>query len=553
MATLAELHRAVQGVLASKRLGKPLFVRLHLQGVLEVEPSFLPALAKTAALVGQWLGQSPTKLFSQFSGNDRKGQCTLTLQFPSGATALVSECHGQPAGRGVSLIVLGSKGAAHHEYDAGGWHAWEQVAPSLGDIPAAEILAAIETTRKHLANPTPVRTPPTLSLIPPPQGHATGVRYGVLLVSGSHTHQEDYAAAFAADPRCRIVAVTDEKDVSPRRRRLNRQLARELVVPYEVDLEKALQRQDVHIVSVCAPPERRVRIAVRCAEAGKHLYLDKPLAPHLEEADALVAAVRKARVRSHMFSFITQPWAAEAKRLLERGKLGELLAIHADVFFAKGQQGSARLGTPRKEEYPPQRHQLAKAKRELDNIGVYPVTLIPWLTGQQFRTVYGVTGNYFFRQHQKHDVEDFGLLACTLEGGLPVTIAVGRCGWTSHPAGAINRLLLVGSERTALVDGNRPRLEVHTDEPPWTPPKVNPADPMGFWTSTQVVAGLRPKRTWLPLGPPEVSDVSDFLDRLDAGKDSEMSVLEAARATEVLLAGYLSASRGEVISLPLPR
>ena len=76
---------------------------------------------------------------------------------------------------------------------------------------------------------------------------------------------------------------------------------------------------------------------------------------------------------------------------------------------------------------------------------------------------------------------------------------------------------------------------------------------MGFWTSTQVAVELRPKRTWLPLGPPRASDVSCFLDRLDAGKDSEMSVFEAARATEVLLAGYLSASRGEVISLPLPR
>ena len=35
-------------------------------------------------------------------------------------------------------------------------------------------------------------------------------RYGVLLVTGSHTHQENYAAAFAADRRCRLIAVSDE-------------------------------------------------------------------------------------------------------------------------------------------------------------------------------------------------------------------------------------------------------------------------------------------------------------------------------------------------------
>src|SRR5689334_12535221 len=102
-------------------------------------------------------------------------------------------------------------------------------------------------------------------------------RYGVLLVSGSHTHQENYAAAFAADPRCRLVAVTDEADVDPRRRELNERLAKTLNVPHVADLDQALRLCDVNLVSICAPPERRGRVAVRCAQAGKHLYLDKSL------------------------------------------------------------------------------------------------------------------------------------------------------------------------------------------------------------------------------------------------------------------------------------
>jgi myo-inositol 2-dehydrogenase / D-chiro-inositol 1-dehydrogenase len=378
-------------------------------------------------------------------------------------------------------------------------------------------------------------------------------RYGVLLVTGSHTHQENYAAAFAGDRRCRIVALTDEADVPPRRRELNERLADSLGVPHEPDLARALARKDVDVVSVCAPPERRGRIALRCAAAGKHLYLDKSLVPTLQQADALVAAVRKAGVRSHMFTLNTQAWARQAKRLVEDKRLGTLRAIHADVLFAKGRQGSARLGSPRKEEYPPERHQLVEAKRELDNVGVYPVALVRWLTGKKFRTVYGFTANYFFEEHQRHNVEDFGLLACTLEDGTPVTITAGRTGWTSHPAGGVTRLVLVGRERTAVVDANRPRLEVYTDEPPWAPPNVNPEDPMGFWVSTQDAVHLRPKQTWLTVTPAAPSDASYFLDCLDAGRESEMSVAEAALTTEVLLAGYRSASTGEVVPLPLPR
>jgi predicted dehydrogenase len=378
-------------------------------------------------------------------------------------------------------------------------------------------------------------------------------RYGILLVSGSHTHQENYAAAFAADPRCRLVAVTDEAGIDRRRRELNERLARALNVPYLADLKQALARKDVHVVSVCAPPERRGRISVLCAEAGKHLYLDKSLTPQLKEADAIVAAVNKARVRSHMFSFITQPWAREAKQLLESKRLGRLLAIHADTFFAKGRPGTARLGTRRKEEYPPQRHQLIEAKRELDNVGVYPITLIRWLTGRRFRTVLGVTANYFFQEHQKHNVEDFGLLSCTLDDGLPVTVAAGRSGWQSHPGGGVNRVVLVGSRGTAVLDANRPRLEAHTDEPPWAPPNVHPQDPMGFWSSTQDEVHTRPKRTWVAAGPAVQSDAAYFLDRLDARRDSELNAAEAALATEVLLAAYRSAATRQVVTLPLPR
>ena len=376
--------------------------------------------------------------------------------------------------------------------------------------------------------------------------------YGVLLVTGSHTHQEDYAAAFAADPRCRLVAVTDEPGTDRRRQALNRRLAKHLGLPYLADFDRALGRKDVQIVSVCAPPERRGRIAVRCAQAGKHLYLDKSLTPRLEEVDALVAAVKQAGVRSQMFSFITQPWAAHARQLLAGGLLGKLRAIHADLFFAKGKTGTARLGSPRREEYPPTRHQLLEAKRELDNVGVYPITLIHWLTGRTFRSVHAVTAHYFFREHQQHDVEDFGLLSGTLEGGIVVSLAAGRYGWTTHPASGTNRMILVGSRQSAVIDAHRPRLEVYTDEMPWTPPPVHPHDPMAFWSSTQQQSGVRRKQTWVPLWP-AASDVSHFLDCLDAGRESEMSVVPAAHAAEVLLAAYCSATEGKVVMLPLGR
>jgi hypothetical protein len=101
----------------------------------------------------------------------------------------------------------------------------------------------------------------------------------------------------------------------------------------------------------------------------------------------------------------------------ESARLGQLLAIHLDLCFAKGYAGTATLGTARRETYPPACYEVADAKRELTNIGVYPLVLLSALCGRRPRRVAAVTGNYFFAEHQQRDMEDFGQIALELEGG----------------------------------------------------------------------------------------------------------------------------------------
>ncbi len=380
--------------------------------------------------------------------------------------------------------------------------------------------------------------------------------YGVLLVTGMKTHQENYALMFAADPRCEIIALTDEKDVPERRAEWNRQLASEIGVRYIPDLEEALKLENVDIVSVCAEHERRGRVAVRCAQAGKHLYLDKPMTCSISDADAVVEAVKKAGVKSQMFSFIYNPWAQEAKRIVDSGAIGDIVSLHCDVMFAKGYAGTARLGKPRIQDPYPKRFTFTESKRELRATGVYAVSLIRWITGAKFRSVFGVTANYFFTEHVKNDTEDFGLLALALDNGISATVACGRIGYTSHPAGGPTRLIITGTKGSLTVDANKPRVEVYADEPPWTPPPVDVSDPMSFWSSTQKATEARSKGTWVNVQKKThkpTNDVSRFIDCIELGKESEMSARESAEVVEVLMAAYISASKGDVVQLPVER
>src|SRR5437879_5527695 len=87
MTSLADLHRAVQATLASKRLGRPVFVRYLLCSRDRAEAA-LPRLAQLTAAVRAWVGQPLERVHA--AGTPRGGQVTLTLEFRGGATALVS-------------------------------------------------------------------------------------------------------------------------------------------------------------------------------------------------------------------------------------------------------------------------------------------------------------------------------------------------------------------------------------------------------------------------------------------------------------------------------
>jgi len=361
--------------------------------------------------------------------------------------------------------------------------------------------------------------------------------YGVLLVAGDQTHQPGYAEALAADDRCRLIGLTDEADVSARRRSLNRRLAERLGIPVFGDLNDALTRDDV-----------------QAAQAGKHLYLDKPLAGSLADAGAIVAAAAESGVVAHMFSLVHSAAANRVRSIIDSGQLGELTAIHFDVCFAKGRAGTAAPGNPRTESPVPERFELVESKRELTNVGVYPLVQLLTLAGGRVRDVSATTGNYFFREHQQNDMEDFGQMLVEFESGLTASVSAGRTGWHSHPGGGLNRTFLIGTKGCAMVDAHRPRVEVWADVEPWQPPDRDPDDPMGMWAPPPGSGyTVKPRLSWLTPPSDAVTDVGYFLDCIEHGRASLVSAELGAEATEILMAGYQSAATGRTIERPPAR
>lgn len=364
--------------------------------------------------------------------------------------------------------------------------------------------------------------------------------HGVLFVGGMRTHLELYAPKFAADPRVRLVGVTDERDIDDGTRHLNEDAARWLDVPYLPDLDAALADPAVSIVCVTPAVERRARVLSACAAAGKHLYLDKPLVARRSELEHVRAAFRHSTSTHRAYSFARTPWLRHAIEVAESGTLGTLTGVHAEILYAKGRQDR---DTPsvRKETARPT-YTFFDAKRELAEIGFYGVSAVLLLSASRVRSVFALTCNYFFEAHVRRDIEDFGTLTLRMEDGLVASVTAGRYGRSSHAQGGVQRIRLVGTRGSASFDAWQHRLEVNGREAA-APPTTHPEDPLSMWPSTSTGPPAAPR--WVSETTTvdwEQEDVSEFIDAIAQGRQDRLGLEHAVRVNEVILAAYESAA-----------
>jgi len=289
-----------------------------------------------------------------------------------------------------------------------------------------------------------------------------------------------------------------------------------------------------------------------CAARGLPMFLDKPLAGSPEDISDIRSSIRDAGVPAQMYSFTSTPWAKAAKAAVQSGELGDLIAVHAEVMFAKGGAGTAPGGIVRREHETPERFTFTEAKRELFDLGIYPIVLCLWLADSPVKRVSAITANYFFAEHANVDIEDFGALTIEFENGVVGSAIGGRIGFYSHPKIGPHGVTVSGSGGTKTFSVWDPHIEVFSDEPQPVLPTPHPEDPMSMWRSTQVELGVPRKTGWLAFEDESdwgAHEVSSFLDCLDADRTPDVGVDLAAAATEVVLAAYRSAARADPVQL----
>ncbi|PFI60735.1 dehydrogenase [Priestia megaterium] len=99
---------------------------------------------------------------------------------------------------------------------------------------------------------------------------------------------------------------------------------------YETDWRTLIKRDDIDLIDIVTPNNSHAEIAIAAAEAGKHIYCEKPLAMTLEQSKRMLEAVEKNGVIhmiNHNYRFA--PAVQHAKKLIESGRLGKIFHIRA--------------------------------------------------------------------------------------------------------------------------------------------------------------------------------------------------------------------------------
>jgi predicted dehydrogenase len=146
-------------------------------------------------------------------------------------------------------------------------------------------------------------------------------RPGVAIVGAGtiveHAHLPAYTAAGIP-----VVSIFDEDSERAGR------LATRFGLRVAPSMESICRDPEVSIVDIAVTPTAQVALALAAVDAGKHVLCQKPLAPSLEEARAMVAAAAGSPVvRAVNQQMRWEPCTAAARRLLAAGELGDPIAF----------------------------------------------------------------------------------------------------------------------------------------------------------------------------------------------------------------------------------
>ena len=292
------------------------------------------------------------------------------------------------------------------------------------------------------------------------------------------------------------------------------------------DHRELLARDDIDAVIVALPTDLHASVACAVIAAGKHLYLEKPIAVTLSEGERLVACWREAgRVGVIGFNYRFHPLYARLRASIGDGAIGEIVALRTVFSSPPGPM-------------PVWKTRRATGGGALLDLGIHHIDLARFLLGREVRTVAA-------RMSGVHTEDDRVSLDLEMDGGISVQsmFALGAVEedrvevYGERGKLTVDRHYSVNVERRAVSAGSSrlARLGVGQRGP----------DIRGVLSSPVLAQRLR-----APMAEPSyAASLENFLATIVRGGRGTPDLDDGLRALEIAEAAMRSAAEGKRIAM----
>jgi len=332
-------------------------------------------------------------------------------------------------------------------------------------------------------------------------------------IVGAGVWGETHAYLYKEHPDVELSAICD----------LNIDKARALASKFDIpnvydSHQEMLKKADIDAVAIVTPDFAHGKIGVDCANAGKHMLIEKPLATTREDVEALVEAAERnnVRVMVDLHNRWNPPFAV-AKQSLDAGELGDPVSAYMRLNDIKW------VAT---DMLP-----WAAQSSILWFLGSHSVDTLGWFFSDEVDQVYAVSSSGVLRKLGV-DTEDIYQTILQFKNGGIATMENGWITPNTHPCINDIKFNITGTKGMINLDlSNNQMIERFTedknDRPDVLVRHFIHGKPKGF----------------------AYESIRHFVDCLVSGEEFLVSIYDAANTSLVILAIFESVATGKPVKV----
>lgn len=219
-------------------------------------------------------------------------------------------------------------------------------------------------------------------------------------------------------------------------------------------MEKLVSLEDLDVVDICTPNFLHCQQTLLAAQAGKHIYCEKPLANNSEQTKLMVEEVQKSNVVNQVaFVMRFNPAVASAHAAIKQGVIGRPYAFRGELLH------SSYLMPEKAMTWRLQKNKSGGGA--LADLGIHLIDLVRFLLGE-IHSVSCLTDTIIKQRKnsegifQQVDVDDWASLSLQVQGDVKGTIEASR--------------LAVGNDANRMwIYGDKGSLFIDLDHNPYSP------------------------------------------------------------------------------------